>query len=602
MSEWADKYRYLSSEASSEPGKWDTGRAEYLRGVMDACSEPDIWLVVCMFSTQVGKTEVINNVVGSRIHTRPGPIMVVQPTISMGEAWSTDRLAPMLRDTPALQGLVADPKSRDSGNTKLYKSFIGGQVTIAGANSPAGLAMRPIRDLLMDEPDRYPPSAGSEGDPASLAIKRTATFADRLVVMTASPTHSQGRISIAFEGSDKRQWWVPCPQCKTSQLLRWPQVQWLRDGLDNPRPETAYYACEHCGSVMNDTLKNRAVAAGEWRSTATTKGIAGFHLNELYSPWVAMSDMAERWIEANRTKNRNLLKTFVNTSLAETFDDSSGINIDPMGLMTRLEEYGPELPEGVLVLTAGIDTQDDRLECEIVGWGKDFESWGIEYTIFPGSPGNPAVWADLEAYLNRRFAHKNGTSLRISYALIDSGGHFTTEVLRFAKSRDRSVPRIYASKGASIAGKPVATITKAQAGQLYISVGTDTAKNLVASWLANADEPGPGYCHFKMGLHTPQYFQQLTVERCETVMKNGQFVYKWIKPEGKRNEPFDCRVLALAGMDIALNGTSWELLTESMSNTASRKKLQAQLAPQGKTLTTPPAPQRRGRRVISEGC
>ena len=205
VSDWSDQERRLSPEASAEPGQWLTSRAEYQRGIMDAFSDPNIEMVVIMSSAQVGKTEILNNVIGYHVSQDPSPMLVVQPTLDMAQTWSKDRLAPMLRDTPILQGLVKDPRARDSGNTTLHKIFPGGHITSCGANSPSSLASRPVRIVLCDEVDRYPVSAGSEGDPVSLARKRATTFWNRKIGLFSTPTNKgNSRIESAFEESDKR--------------------------------------------------------------------------------------------------------------------------------------------------------------------------------------------------------------------------------------------------------------------------------------------------------------------------------------------------------------------------------------------------------------
>jgi phage terminase large subunit GpA-like protein len=215
VSDWADQDRKLSPEASAEPGQWITSRAEYQRGIMDAFSDPAVEMVVVMSSAQVGKTEILNNVIGFHVAQDPSPMLVVQPTLDMAQTWSKDRLAPMLRDTPQLQGLVKDPRARDSGNTTLHKIFPGGHITACGANSPSSLASRPVRIVLCDEVDRYPVSAGSEGDPVSLARKRASTFWNRRIGLFSTPTNKgNSRIEAAFEESDKRFYFVPCPHCK----------------------------------------------------------------------------------------------------------------------------------------------------------------------------------------------------------------------------------------------------------------------------------------------------------------------------------------------------------------------------------------------------
>ena len=222
---------------------------------MDAVNDPRTEMVVIMSSAQVGKTEIINNIIGYNVHLDPSPILLLQPTLEMAEAWSKDRFAPMLRDTYVLKGLVKDPRTRDSGNTLLHKRFPGGHITMAGANSPASLASRPIRLVLCDEVDRYPVSAGTEGDPVSLAKKRTTTFWNRKILLTSTPTiKGASRIESAFEQSDQRRFYVPCPQCGEKQTLKWQQVKWEqgdpKDGDEKHKPETAAYICEHNGCII----------------------------------------------------------------------------------------------------------------------------------------------------------------------------------------------------------------------------------------------------------------------------------------------------------------------------------------------------------------
>ena len=274
---------------------------------MDSINDPGVHTVVVMSSAQVGKTEILNNIVGYHIHQDPAPILCVQPTVEMGKTWSKDRLAPMLRDTPALRGRVKDARSRDAGNTTQHKQFPGGHITIAGANSAAGLASRPIRVVLLDEVDRYPPSAGSEGDPVRLATKRTTTFWNRKILLTSTPTiKGLSRIELAFESSDKRRFWVPCPHCGEFQVLAWSGVKFAPLG----------YQCAGCQGLWTDTQRWWAVARGEWRAEGESKGVAGFHLNELYSPWVTTAEMVESFLEAK--KSPETLKTWVKTTLGET--------------------------------------------------------------------------------------------------------------------------------------------------------------------------------------------------------------------------------------------------------------------------------------------
>jgi len=382
VSQWSDEYRRLSAEASAEPGRWFTSRAEYQRGIMDAVSDPLIETVVVMSSAQVGKTEVVNNIVGYHIHQDPAPILVLQPTVEMAQTWSKDRLAPMLRDTPALKGRVKAPRSKQSANTLLHKVFPGGHITMTGSNAPASLASRPIRVVLCDEVDRYPPSAGTEGDPVSLARKRATTFWNRKVILTSTPTGAgTSRIEAEFEQSDKRYFMVPCPHCEASQRLLWGNVKWLKGEDGESLPDTAAYHCGECGALWSEAERLAAIRKGEWQATADGGRIAGFHLSELYSPWSSIPDMARNFLAAK--KNTETLRTFVNTALGEPWEDR-GEQVDQASLYSRREQYAADVPDGALILTAGIDVQRDRIEMEVVGWGEGEESWNIDYRVIFG--------------------------------------------------------------------------------------------------------------------------------------------------------------------------------------------------------------------------
>lgn len=240
ISQWADEERYLSSEFSAEPGKWITSRAEYGRGIMDAGSDPTIPEIVIMKAVQVGYSEILANTVGFFICEDPSPMMIIQPNIDMAEAWSKERLTPMIRDTPAIAARVTEAKSRDSGNTIRAKKYPGGQLSIVGSNAPAGLASRPIRVVLGDEIDKYPVSAGVEGNPISLAIKRTQTFWNRKIILGSTPTvKGRSEVEARYLNSDQRRYFVPCPDCGHEQTLRWENVKW-----DKGRPESAMMMCE----------------------------------------------------------------------------------------------------------------------------------------------------------------------------------------------------------------------------------------------------------------------------------------------------------------------------------------------------------------------
>ena len=461
-----------------------------MRGVMDAVSDPTVRQVVVMSAAQVGKTEVLLNMIGFHVDQDPAPILVVQPTLSMAQAFSKDRLAPMLRDTPNLKGKVRDPRSRDSGNTTLHKVFPGGHVTIAGANSAAGLASRPVRIVLCDEVDRYPSSAGTEGDLIRLAAKRATTFWNAKLVTVSTPTvKNASRIEAEFVDSDQRDYWVPCPHCDEAQTLRWASVQWQPD-----RPETAVYVCEHCGVVWSDADRLKSLKRGEWKASAEFKGIAGFRLSGLNSPWISLTEAVRDFLEAKKLPET--LRVWVNTYLGETWEET-GEGVADEGIADRREEY-EGCPEGVVLITAGVDVQDDRIECEIVGWGRDEESWSLGYQTIYGDPSGPAVWGDLEAYLNTPWHHPRGVELPVRSACIDTGGHHTNAVYSFVRPREGR--RVFAIKGVGGEGRAlVGRPSKNNVGKVRLfPVGVDTAKELIYARL-KIKEPGPGYCHFPVG-------------------------------------------------------------------------------------------------------
>ncbi len=542
VSEWADTYRQLSRESSAVSGQWSTSKAEYQRGMMDAVSDSRYETVVLMTCAQIGKTELINNVLGYHIHQDPAPILVVHPTVEMANAWSKDRLSPAIRDTPVLTRLIADPKSRDSGNTVLHKSFTGGRVTASGANSPASLASRPCRLVLMDEVDRFPLSAGSEGDPVGLAKRRSATYYNRKIVLVSTPTETgSSRIAAAYEESDQRKYFVPCPHCGEHQVLKWSNVKWN----DND-PSSAHYVCDECGSVWTELDRSRAIRRGEWRATAEAKGkVAGFHLNGIYSPWTRLEDAVQDFLTSKSDPMR--LRTFVNTFLGETFDSERGEQLDETDLINRAEDWGDQIPEEVLLITAGVDTQDDRLEVELIGWGRGEESYSLAYHTLYGDPSTAELWLRLDDVLKTPFAHPITGEMICRSACVDSGGHYTQQVYNYCRTRGGR--RIFAIKGIGGEGRPiVGRPSKSNIGKVNLfPVGVDTAKEVVMARL-RIKEPGEGYCHFPTG-RSEEYYRMLTSEKRVVKYYKGRPKNEWVKTR-TRNEALDCRVYGTAALSI----------------------------------------------------
>lgn len=568
VSQWADAKRKLSAESSPEPGQWYTSRNEPQRGVMDALSEPTIHTVVAMTASQIGKTETLLNAMGYYVDQDPAPMLVIMPTLELGEALSKDRIAPMIRDTPCLKGKIKDARARDSGNTLLHKTFPGGHITIAGANAPSSLSSRPVRIVLADEVDRYPPSAGTEGDPVSLARRRTSRFWNRKIVLTSTPgTKGISRIEAEWELSDKRRYFVVCLDCGHAQHLQWKQVQWPPG-----QPDEAVYVCEGCGSCWEDGARWRAIAqspanGGGWRATSKSRGVAGFHLNEIYAPSpVLLRDMAAGFLEAK--KSVQTLRTWINTSLGESFEESAE-EIDGHVLLGRRELWGADnasVPEGqrmapsdVLVVTCGVDMQDDRAEIERVGWGVGDESWSLEQKIIHGDPSTTAFWDEIDGYLATSTLREDGVDFPVAATCIDSGGHHTQQVYKFAKQHYVR-RRIYAIKGPSQQqpGQPVWPKRSSKTRKELYLIGTNAGKDATYGYI-RVTQPGPGYCHFPTG-REQEFFDQLTSEKVRTRFIKGFPYREWFLPPSVRNEALDCRVYAYAALQ-SLN-PRWSILKD----------------------------------------
>ena len=350
VSSWADRSRFLSPESSAEPGQWSTDRAPYLKGVMDALTDAFTEEVIFKKSAQVGGSETVLNFIGYIMDQDPGPILLIQPTLEDAKEFSKDRLEPMARDSPCLRGKLKDEKLKNRDNTTLHKRFPGGYIAIKGAESVSGLSSRPIRYALFDETSRYKPSAGAQGDPVTLGKKRTNNFYNRKIFQLSTPANVGAcQISAAYEESDQRKYYVPCPSCKKKQVLFFTAgfgkeknekkvggLKWDKGPKGEHLYETAYYECEHCGKRIEEYHKQRMLERGEWRAGAEFKGKAGFHINEIYSPWVKWEKIVKEFLDIKHSKNRERMKVWVNTTLGEAWHEAGG-GIDKLDMMTRRE-------------------------------------------------------------------------------------------------------------------------------------------------------------------------------------------------------------------------------------------------------------------------
>lgn len=568
VSEWSDLHRMLSSKASAEPGRWRTDRTPYLREIMDSLSVYDpCQRIVFMKSAQVGGTEAGNNWLGYIIHHVPAPILYVQPTVDIAQKVSKQRVAPMIEETPALRERISESKSRDSSNTLTMKEFTGGVLMMTGANSAAGLRSMPVRFLFLDEIEAYPGDVEGEGDPIALAEKRTTTFARRKIFMVSTPAVKEtSKVEKEYLKSDQRRYFVPCPDCGQKQWLRWRgfnddhddarkneyRLRWLDEGKTR-----AGYVCEECGVLIEEHHKTTMLERGEWIATAEGDGVTrGYHISALYSPagWKSWVEILREFEECASDPAK--LKTFVNTTLGETFEEAISVRLDADGLAKRAEMYDMRtVPAGGLVITAGVDVQDNRIEIVQRAWGVGEESWLVNRSVINGDPSTMEIWNQVLDVIDMDFTHESGVTMRTFAAAVDSGGHHTHEVYAFCrKHRSR---HIFAIKGMSVPGK--AALGKPTKQDINLKgqsikrgaelwpLGVDTIKGMIYGRL-KLSEPGAGVYHWPIGLDG-EYWQQLTAERQVTKVLNGYAKRVWTKKAGARNEALDCEVYAFAALE-----------------------------------------------------
>lgn len=557
IDEWADKNRYLPRVSSPEPGRWRTDRTPYLKEIMHELS-PSSYAeeVIFMKGGQVGATEVGLNWLLYIMDINPAPTLYVQPTVDLCKRYSRQRVSPSIQECETLNGKVFENKSRDKSNTILQKDFPGGTLIMTGANSAAGLRSMPICNLIADEVDGWPQDADGEGDPLELAERRLANFARKKSLIISTPTIAgMSRIEAKFLLSDQRFYYVPCPYCKQMQIITWESLK-----FENRDPRTVRMICSKCAAEIYEYHKTEMLLRGEWIKHNSKSEIPGFHLSAFYSPlgWYSWKTAVKKRLESICEQMKAMV--WKNTVSGETWDDSF-TSIDAHWLKKREEQYEAEVPAGVLVLSAAIDTHDDRLECSVYGWGLDYESWLISHQVFMGSPGAPDVWGLVDQFLMKDFQHERGVPINIAAACVDSLGHHTDMVYSFCKAR--FFRRIFAIIGQGGAGKPLVISYNHhnRAGVYLFRLGVDQGKETLYTRF-KIKEPGPGYCHFPKGLDE-KFYQQLTSEKRIRRHNAGIPRLEWVLPSGRRNEALDCAVYAMAALTI-LNPNLAQLAKEKL--------------------------------------
>ena len=559
VTQWADKHRRLSPESSVEVGPWRTRRTPYLKEPMDAFTDPKIRRLVMVAASQVGKSELLNNIIGYIIDQDPGSILFVHPTTIDAKEYSKLRIAPMIRDSKTLRAKVAEAKSRDSSNTILSKAYPGGILTLCGSTEAHALASKPIRYLLGDERDRWAISAGKEGDPWELARARQITFYNAKAVEVSTPTiKNASAIETSFSEGTMERWCVACPHCGEYNNIVFSDIHFeytekeIR-GKKIYEVTDAWYGCPSCGavSVENEIKRQPAKWIAE-NPDAYKKGARSFWLNAFVSPWLGWKDIIQLFLDA--TGDTEKLKVVYNTRFGELWEDRGNLE-DEDSFMARREEYPAELPEGVLVLTCGVDTQVDRLEYEVVGHGHFGETWGIKRGMLMGRPGYPEVWEQLDDVIDHVYRFADGYGLRISLTFVDEGG-LNTQDVRMA-CRERMGKKVFAIKG--LGGSDIPYTAPPKKMQIMVSgkavgtcwqyqLGVDAGKQAIMDSL-RVKQPGTKYSHFPRNEgagYDAAFFRGLLSERL--VYKKGRKKpWVWEKiPGHERNEPLDCRNYANA--------------------------------------------------------
>ena len=626
--DWADTYRRLPKEAGSTSGNWRTSTVEVARGPMLAGTEPGVHIITAMVCTQLLKTALLETAVGYHAHLAPRPMLLVQPKEDAAQQFSKERITPLIRATPVLRDLIGSRKTRTADETLLYKAFPGGFLALAGAGSPDNLARRPVGLVMYDETDKYPITR--EGDPIALGDERMATFSQWLSIRVCSPTIAdESSIEASYLAGDQRQASVECPHCQHRNFIEFfKHVHWETDEeTGEHHTATAAIHCEACGAAWSEGQRLMALRTTRWHQTrpfhccgkrheplanyeriwsdpptgidapdpvaavwhwwasdrhavyraicsdcgrwAVDNEHASFTASKLFSPWPkdAPPKIAGKWIAAKDDPDKRV--TFDNTQLGKPHKRQAAKDIAAETLMRRAEQWPGEVPDGVGAITAGLDTQDDRVELEFVGWGHGEESWTLDHVIVEGDPATEDLWKRVDQQLLRRFNRADGREFTVAAACIDSGGHHTQAVYAFAKARlGRNVWAVKGQSARNGERSPVWPTTRPSAANRAkfkpVIVGTNAAKDVIR-WRLGLEQPGPGYMHF----HAKRdlgWYTQLVAERLLSKVVAGRRFTIWDLPKGRANEALDCRVYAYAALlGLAQRGMKLNAVTDAVS-------------------------------------
>lgn len=577
VSQWADEYRQLPRE-SAEPGRYKTSRVPYFKPVMDAFTDNRISRIAVKASSQTGKSELLLNIVGRTVHLDPATLMIIQPNLFEAEDFSKSRLSRMIQETAVLKPLFyADKTARTPNETILSKFFKGGRVILVGANSTSGLASRPIKILLCDEVDRYPP-ATKEGDPIDLAAKRTSTYFDAKVALFSTPTvKGRSRIDIEYELGTQEEWRHVCPNCGSVELLTYQQMNCdyeLKENSAGVRMaivRSVKWRCPSCGEFFDErTMRQAEQLYIAQNAPALANGVRSFFVNGFASPWLKWTELMREWLEARGNPNREAV--VMNTRFGLSYEMPG--EFEDAQLVDKREQYSAAIPDAALILTAGVDVQANRLEYAVYGFNAK-EVFGICADVIRGEPTNLATWTELDRRLDATFTKADGTKLKIARTFIDSG--FSTDHV-YNYCRQRVHQGRFAIKGKSTFGAPlIQKVGLIDAGLYLVILNVDAGKEEVYGKLQaelihfGADD------EFLRRNFDEHFFEQLTAERRVKKFTGGISRDVWeLTSKGKRNEALDVIVYALAALKSCITGdeqTFWAGLIGS--DVAQEKKTQA---------------------------
>lgn len=546
VSEWSDKYRILTSEASAEAGRWRTDRTPYLKEIMDVLSPSSpVQQVKVIKGTQLGFSSIADNIAMCYLDFYPCPILYILPTETLAKGTSKRRLTPSIRAIPHLAKKVVGGKSKDDVGETFTKAVAGGNLTLGWSNSTSSFRSFSARVVILDDVDGY--GTFGEGDVMELGKARADAFANKKIYINSTPTIAgQSSIATEFEDSDQCEYEMPCPECKTLMGFKWDYMHFDTDDKGALKGDVTC-ACPHCGSTIPEYKKTTMMSVGEWVPKNEGHIHKGYKLTSFYSPlgWLSWNEIAIEFIKAYalmKTGDARLMQVWQNTRNAVAWEaDLDGVDIPDAD--QRVEKYEAEVPDEVLVITAGCDTQDDRFEIEVVGHGKNGETFSIDYKVIAGDPQFEETQDLLDEYLSQTFKRKNGATMKIVGTAIDTGGHRTKAMYAYCKARTNQ--GIFPIKGANQTTAPITnkTIDNMVANELTLfSIGVHALKDDFYANLSITEE-GANFCHFpNKPVYNNKYFKMLTAEKRDD---KGRYIKVRL-----RNEALDCRVYANAVLAI----------------------------------------------------